>query len=281
MLAAMHRTSQPVLGLAGLTFVVPVFLVLAFGPGLGPLCTFALPVVAMIAFWWQDWPGSALRPGWAGLTDTLLIVVAAIVFSLVGKVLPAVCAFTVMLQLTLVTEGWPIHRLPRVPAGIVALVVSWALGVAIYPWVEGSWLAAVGVWQMVFFVTLRGWPFSAIARRGYRLPVANLVVLGCGWATVMILPPDQTTAICGCAIAVVLVTGMLFEGWLPGRALQAGTVVVLTGLLYCALAAVHAKLDEEWIANAALNGIGLAVILHVAIWRRWPVVTGSDRGAET
>jgi hypothetical protein len=124
MLAAMRRT-QPIVGLAGLTFVVPVFLVLAFGPGLGPLCTFALPVIAMVAFWWQDWPGSTLR--------------------------------------------------------------------------------------------------------------------------------------------------------LTQRAGKTGAVVVLTGLLYGALASVHAKLDDLWIANAALNGVGVAIILHVAIWQRWPVVTGPDR----
>ncbi len=40
---------------------------------LGPLVTFALPAVAMIAFWWEDWPGSRLRPGWSGCVDTVLI----------------------------------------------------------------------------------------------------------------------------------------------------------------------------------------------------------------
>jgi len=37
---------------------------------------------------------------------------------------------------------------------------------------------------------------------------------------------------------------------------------------------------EEWVAHAGLNAIGVAVILHVAIGRRWPFaaadpVTGS------
>jgi hypothetical protein len=49
-----------------------VFFALALGLGsteasllvLGPLSTFALPAVAMIAFWWNDWPGSHLTaPG--------------------------------------------------------------------------------------------------------------------------------------------------------------------------------------------------------------------------
>jgi hypothetical protein len=71
---------QPLFGLAGLTFLVPVSFVLAFGVGgpvtsleiLAPLTTFALPVIATIAFWWEDWPGSTLRAGWSGLTDTLV-----------------------------------------------------------------------------------------------------------------------------------------------------------------------------------------------------------------
>ena len=42
-----------------------MFFALAVGTGsaatslliFGPLATFALPAVAMIAFWWNDWPG--------------------------------------------------------------------------------------------------------------------------------------------------------------------------------------------------------------------------------
>src|SRR5436189_50092 len=60
---------QPALGLAGLVLVVPVAVVLGAGAGglepslrvLGPLSTFGLPVVAMIAFWWEDWPGTRLK----------------------------------------------------------------------------------------------------------------------------------------------------------------------------------------------------------------------------
>ena len=45
---------------------------------LGPMSTFALPAVAMIAFWWNDWPGSNLTTPWTGLIDTVLVVVAAV-----------------------------------------------------------------------------------------------------------------------------------------------------------------------------------------------------------
>jgi hypothetical protein len=49
-----------------------VFFALALGSGststallvLGPMATFALPGVAMVAFWWNDWPQSRPpRPG--------------------------------------------------------------------------------------------------------------------------------------------------------------------------------------------------------------------------
>ena len=83
---------QPYLGLLGLLLVVPVAALVAVGVGgpesslrvLGPLVTFALPVVAMVAFWWEDWPGSSLRPGWSGLVDTMVVAVLAVVLTLLG-----------------------------------------------------------------------------------------------------------------------------------------------------------------------------------------------------
>jgi hypothetical protein len=74
--------------------VVPVAVLIAVGVGgpepsalvLGPLVTFALPAVAMIAFWWEDWPGSSLRPGWSGLLDTGLVIIAAILLAMLGQI---------------------------------------------------------------------------------------------------------------------------------------------------------------------------------------------------
>ena len=64
-----------------------MFFALALGTGstatalliLGPISTFALPAVAMIAFWWNDWPGSRLSVPWTGLIDTAAFIAAAIV----------------------------------------------------------------------------------------------------------------------------------------------------------------------------------------------------------
>jgi hypothetical protein len=77
----------------GLSLVLPVALLLALGAGgaepslrvLAPLVTFGLPVVAMVAFWWEDWPGTALGPSWSGWADTVLIVVAAVLLTVLGQ----------------------------------------------------------------------------------------------------------------------------------------------------------------------------------------------------
>ncbi|MFD1044608.1 hypothetical protein ACFQ1S_02860 [Kibdelosporangium lantanae] len=45
---------QPLLGLAGVVVVILVFLVVTYR--VGPLCTYGLPAVAMVAFWWRGWP---------------------------------------------------------------------------------------------------------------------------------------------------------------------------------------------------------------------------------
>jgi len=76
---------------------------------------------------------------------------------------------------------------------------------------------------------------------------------------------------------------MLFEGLTrsgdhPGRerVLMLGTVALGAGALYAALTAIAHQArwttatPEEWVTYAGLNAIGLGVILHVGIGRRWP-----------
>ena len=41
-------------------------------------------------------------------------------------------AFVAMLQLTLVGEGWPLRRLRPLPAGLLALALSWIVAVVVY-----------------------------------------------------------------------------------------------------------------------------------------------------
>ncbi|NLU71164.1 hypothetical protein HCC61_00325 [Streptomyces sp. HNM0575] len=346
---------QPLAGLAGLTFLVPVFFVLSFGTGgpeaslevLAPLSTFALPAMATIAFWWEDWPGSTLRAGWSGLTDTLIVIAAGVGLTLVGQAVVAgvdtrslfdpepgadhvetfphtmnVAAgvFTVLLQLTLVCEGWPFRRLGRLASGFAAFVVACVAGAGAYLLLVhletppkdglrdpggpvasvayGAWLTALGAWQLVFYVVLRGWPFTAVRRRAVRLPVANAAVIACAWACYLLMrhaldmPDPQVTAACGCGVAAVLLVAMLFDRWpwtrlsmVPGRTGVVITSIAVAGLMYWSLRSYAATLDwgrahpEDWVAFSALNAVAVGVILHVAVWKRWPVAVESGAGA--
>jgi hypothetical protein len=343
--------AQPWLGAGGLLLGAVVFFALALGLGsteasllvLGPLATFALPAVAMIAFWWNDWPGSRLTTPWTGLLDTVLVAAAAVVLTIAGQAIversdvrgvfdaspapgvpttfPATlalagAAFTAIIQLSLVCERWPLAGISRLRSGIAALALSWAIAIGAYflfinfngvpadvraavglrnpggPIAApdfGSALIAVGVWQAVFFIALRGWPVSGIASRPRRLIAGNALVIGLGAATYLVLRdlagvrPGSVAAVCGCVISAAIIVGMLFDRW-PATRLSAGraraVVVVLTAavavVLNRALAAyadgVHwAKVTpDDWVTTAALSFIGAGIILHVGIGLRWP-----------
>jgi hypothetical protein len=342
--------AQPLVGLVGIVFAAAAFVVLAIGTGhiegslrvFGPLATFALTPIAMIAFWWDDWPGTRLRAPWSGLIDTLLVIVLAVALTIVAETvverfdiasvflardghpntfaatLPlGGVAFAAMLQLTLVSEGWPLRRLGRIRSGVAALIVSWAIALAAYllavntnavpdavraasglrnpggPFSTadfGGALVVLGVWQSLFFIGLRGWPFAGMASRAARLIAGNVVVLCLGAATYLGLRdladwrPGMITAVCGCAVSAVLVVAMLFEGWpgtlmskLPGRTIDVILMAGVTAAVYFGFSAfadsvnwAHASSDE-WVTTAALTFLGAGVILHVAIGRRWPI----------
>jgi uncharacterized membrane protein len=305
---------QPVLGLWGATLVIPVTVVLAVGWGgpersllvLGPISTFALPVIAMVAFWWEDWPGTLLRSPLTGLVDTLLVVAGGVVSTVAGRAIVdpdaptfpgtmplAGAIFVAMLQLTLVLEGRSLLRVGRFAGGVLAMGASWAIGVALFEalvagdgvvadGVFGAALVCVGVLQVAFYVVLGGWPFTRIGPVATRVAVANVAVLGGGiglyllLAYVGTLAPATISALAGAAVAAGLVIGMLFEGWLDSRLANVVAVAAVAALLYVVLrafaeAAGWSRAEpEEWIAYAGLNAIGAGVILHVAIGHRWP-----------
>ncbi|MFB4307289.1 hypothetical protein [Actinomadura sp. GTD37] len=344
-------TAQPWAGLGGVLLTAVVALALALGTGsvrtsllvLGPLATFGLPAVAMIAFWWHDWPGSRLSAPWTGLIDTVLVAVAAVVLTIAGQAvversdlrgifqahpdagvptsfpatLPlAAVLFTAMLQLTLVCERWPLAGFGRLTSGLAALALSWAIGVGAYflfvnhdavPAAEraaaglrnpggpvaapefGSALAAVGAWQTVFFIALRGWPVNAIVRRTPRLVAGNVLVIALGTLTYLALRdlagwrPAAISAACGCVISAVLVVAMLFECWpatrlrpMPERALTLALSALVALVLNRALAAYAGTVPwtrataDDWVTTAALSFISVSIILHVGIGLRWP-----------
>ena len=159
--------TQPWVGLGGLVLSAVVFFALALGLGntatsllvLGPMTVFAVSGVAMIGFWWNDWPGSRLDKPWTGLTDTALIVVGGVLLTIAGQAIverpdlravflatpgngapttfPATLAlggaiFTAMLQISLVCERWPLSGFSLLTSGVAGLALSWAVGVAAY-----------------------------------------------------------------------------------------------------------------------------------------------------
>jgi hypothetical protein len=335
---------QPAVGLLGLMLVVPFAAALAIGAGgpasvriLAPIITFSLPLVVMVAFWWAGWPGTRLRAGTAGWVDTALIAAGAIVLTGIGQTVaghldpialfdpspgpghvptfPATMplggtAFVAMLQLTLVGEGWPLHRIRPVAAGLVAVAVAWIIAVAVYltlvdveppsgsaviarpgpvPGAElGAVLVLIGAWQVLGYVSWRGWPFATIDNQAVRLITAHLIVLGGGILTFFLahrlLGSDtaRIAAVAGCFIAAGLVFGMLLEGWLAPmsarteRAMLLLATLALTAVLVIGLSAVARSLQltgvttDDWVEHAALNALSTSIILHVAIGRRWP-----------
>ncbi|MFI5588784.1 hypothetical protein ACIA5G_27280 [Amycolatopsis sp. NPDC051758] len=327
------RSHQPRRGLIGLAFVVPVTVLLSVGAGgahhslvlFGPLIIFALPIMAVVAFWWEDWPGTLLPRPWSGPTDTALVVAGGLVLAALGQLIvhgpdligvfapsaehpgldPAANSlsgsiFTIVLQLTLVCERRPLNRLGRLPAGLTAVALCWVLGLvawlavvhshAIESEEYGAWFTSIGAWQMLFWVALRGWPFARIGRTRLRLMLGNVVVVACGWGAYLLAagvlgwPGVRITATAGTAVGCVLLVTMLFEAWpairltpAPGRTLAVAIELILTALLVWLLPKLARALDVpaarewSWTTHVMLNALSTAVILHVAVWKRWPV----------
>jgi hypothetical protein len=336
---------QPALGLTGLLLVMPVAVILAFAADgaqgstilLGPFAVFALAPIAMIAFWWENWPGTRLRPSWSGWADTLLIAAIAVVLTLIGQLLVgrfdlrgifslspapsdspvfpitlplAGAAFVAIMQLTFVCERRPFQRLASTVGGLAALACSWAIALLLFftlvkfqpppgstlsprsgflaPEKLGALLVIAGMWQVLFFITWNGWPFSRLRNVPGRLLAGNAAVIAAAILTYLAagaagVSAVEMIALAGSFIAAALVTGLLFDGWLPGsprpswsRPATVALDLVLAAVLY---AAVNAYADNlhwttahpiEWVAHVMLNAIALSVILHVAIGRRWP-----------
>jgi hypothetical protein len=96
-------------------------------------------------------------------------------------------------------------------------------------------------------------------------------------------------AVAGSFVASGLLTGMLLEGWpelrsSAGAARVAAMLATLTStaLLAILLVSIADPLQltrassDEWVEHAALNALGVSIILHVAIGRRWPFAGGRD-----
>jgi len=210
-------------------------------------------------------------------------------------------AFAVMLQLTLVGEGWPLRRLPTLAAGPIAVALSWALALVLYvvlagvepppgsgatardgpvPGADlGAAFVRIGAWQVLCFVVWRGWPSSRLASRAARLPCAHAVVLGGGLVTCLAVraavDAPAATAAGGCFVAAGLLVGMLFEAG-EDRLLGTAASVLVATALFAGLAPLAGAFGltgpraDDWVAHASLNALAVSTILHVAVGRRWP-----------
>jgi len=160
---------QPLAGLAGLAIVAGLVALLGIAPGRPqtalqvsiPLATFALPVLVMMALWWERWPTDRLSRPLSGLLNTLLLAggtfaLAVAAQAVVGKVdldglfsqtpdlgggrllgFPFIfplagLVFVAMVQITFVNERKPFDRLGKVAGGLAALASSCVVGLVVY-----------------------------------------------------------------------------------------------------------------------------------------------------
>ncbi len=152
-------------------------------------------------------------------------------------------------------------------------------------------LLCIVVYQMSFFVLFRGWPFAGIKSSGARLVASHLATIGGGWITFFVLldgfkwQDPVIVGACGSTIAAIFVVAMLFETWpfqsedpANNRLGSAVLVIAATGVIYFGLRAlghltgtwVQAPV-ELWIGVSGLNYIAAVIILHYAVWGRWPL----------
>jgi hypothetical protein len=164
--------TQPLLGFAGLIFLVISVVCLGVLPGkvaslttIITAITFGLPVLVLTTLWWNGWPFNSLSRAAGGWARFLFIAVATLLLTGIGQTITggldiggifgaegafgifpygfvlAASIFIPTLQLTFVTGKAPFQKLSPIAAGIAMFVTVWALGLAQYffllNWAEG------------------------------------------------------------------------------------------------------------------------------------------------
>jgi hypothetical protein len=153
----------------------------------------------------------------------------------------------------------------------------------------GAVLLAVGAGGTEPSVLVLAPLVTLLRQRWRRLVSANVVAIGGAlltYAAARRLGDARTTtvgAVAGSFIAAGLLVGMLVDGSLrlrlpPAQERLATAAAVALGAT-AAYLALHRYADglawskaepDEWVAHVGLDAVGVGVILHVAIGRRWP-----------
>lgn len=289
-----QSVAQPLLGLLGLVIAGTLFALLALVPGtttslqvLGPLTTFALPVLVASVRWWDGWPFPAERLGRGGaaLLNTLLIAAAAVLLTLLGQAIAgragvdelfrtaaatpggafvpfpwtmplAAFVFVAMLQLSYVNDKAVLDRLgPRV-GGLAAIAVSWAVGVAGYL-LLANWDAIPAPFAGLIGLSNPNGPIDALDL------VAILIAIAV-WQVLLF----------------VLLDGKPFAGIrakVP-RLVVANTVTLAIGILWYLLA--HDVLDWSGPRISAVSSCVIgAVFLAGLLFEGWPARHASSAGS--
>jgi hypothetical protein len=328
---------QPWVGFGALLMVGIGFLLLgiAFGviPSVETLAspmTFWLPVLLVMAAWWHGWPGTSLtksRPVAALINAIIMAVVTlaltAIFQAILGKsdlgavvshggtfptfpflVPVSATIFVAMLQLTFVCNRWPLDKMKPIPAGFLALLICWGVGLLVYftvcnwndipPPVRHAmglinpggpvnaldytgWIICLVPYQIIVFQLFARWPFREYENKLTDLVASNAFVVGAGWLTWLfstrVLHWDVPTmvGVYGMSAVAVNITNMVFEDYpfhheKPGVA-RFGLFLNVLGmgfLSFYVLQAIGNALITKW-TNPPLNlWIGIAGLNFIA-----------------
>jgi hypothetical protein len=232
-----------------------------------PLAAFVFVTMLQLTFVCRQWPFQRLSPvagGFAALATSWAVGLAGYGLLANWDFVPAVARHAIGLR----NPGGPINALDLV--GILLCIV---------------------IWQMTIFFLLEGYPVNKIKSEPLYLAVANASPVGLGILLWWILhsgfglSSPSVSAAAGVIVAGTLIAGLLFEGW-PARTVSspalsrlallgtAGAVAVIAGFALRAIslgATWTGDPAQLWVAVTGLNFIGAFVIIHVAVFRRWPL----------
>ncbi|MGH3150107.1 MAG: hypothetical protein ACRDOB_05175 [Streptosporangiaceae bacterium] len=232
-----------------------------------PLAAFVFVTMLQLTFVCRQWPFQRLSPvagGFAALATSWMVGLAGYGLLAGWDFVPAAARHAIGLR----NPGGPVNALDLV--GILLCVV---------------------IIQMTVFFLLEGYPVSLIKSQPLYLAAANAATIGGGillwWALNLGLglSSPQVSEVAGVIVAGTLIAGLLFEGW-PARTAgnpawsrlallgMAGAVAVAAGFALRAIslgATWTGDPPQLWVAVTSLNFIGAFVIVHAAVFRRWPL----------